>query len=607
MKKARWITTLAVVAAAGAALSTPAQAGTLDTSAEALTVARAIASDPAIVTGAEWVSQPPTPGATALGSGSLAGMPSGPGAAWGLLTTGDATLATQPNDSGSSGRSNGGGAVRGDTDRDVVVLRVDLAVPSTANCLLGLDFRFASEEYSEYVGSEYNDAFIAEVDQSNWTTSGSQINAPNNFAFDPQGNPISVNAAGATSMSAAEAAGTTYDGATPLLTAATPISPGAHSLYLSIFDQGDNVYDSAVLLDNLRIGSVANPATDCVPGAQPVGDFDRDADGLSDRWETSGAVGPTGNPTYDLPAMGARPDRKDLFLYVRATRDAPLSLAARQILTSAFARAPVTNPDGSTGITVHFVDGPPLSYDTADGWIIDSPFGPIADLRKVWDTWVAASPQGPSVFHFVASTTVKGQASVTGRASLPGQVVWLRNCGPRRPGQGSCQTDAVSQAANLMHEIGHNLWLRHGGGDDINRKPNYPSVMNYLFSYTGMSGIGLSYSSWGEETFYTLDENSLAEQDGVLVKNASFSPNARTAYVCAGQGNRGAIPIPFRTPVNWNCRANIEGGRLRADINNDGSFDQLKPFNDWANISLTNNFSNVGVPLVEYREGGPQF
>ncbi len=76
---------------------------------------------------------------------------------------------------------------------------------------------------------------------------------------------ISINAAGATSMSEGEAAGTTYDGATPLLSASTPITSGAHSLYLSIFDQGDRAYDSAIFLDKLRLGTAAGGS--CQTGA----------------------------------------------------------------------------------------------------------------------------------------------------------------------------------------------------------------------------------------------------------------------------------------------------------------------------------------------------
>jgi hypothetical protein len=116
-------------------------------------------------------------------------------------------------------------------------------------------------------------------------------------------------------MSEGEAAGTTYDGATALLTAATPVSPGAHTLYLSIFDQGDTAWDSAAFVDNLRIGFAANPQ-DCAQGAQPVNhppdavddplvtdegvakdvdvlanDTDEDGDGLSVTGWTNGANG----------------------------------------------------------------------------------------------------------------------------------------------------------------------------------------------------------------------------------------------------------------------------------------------------------------------------
>jgi pimeloyl-ACP methyl ester carboxylesterase len=241
----------------------------IDTTASALQLAQALSADASTVTGASFVAVPPSGTPNAVVSTPLAGFPTN-GSTYALLTTGDANLASQPNTSGSSGADDNGPNVRGNTDFDVTILKVDLSVPAGVNCMLGLDFRFLSEEYPEYVGTAYNDAFIAELDKSTWTTQGSTITAPDNFAFDPAGNPISINAAGVTSMTAAESAGTTYDGATPLLSAATPITPGVHSLYLSIFDQGDHIYDSAVMLDNLRFGTVANVATDCKPGAKPV-------------------------------------------------------------------------------------------------------------------------------------------------------------------------------------------------------------------------------------------------------------------------------------------------------------------------------------------------
>ena len=68
-------------------------------------------------------------------------------------------------------------------------------------------------------------------------------------------------------MTAAEAAGTVYDGATQPLVAQTPITAGSHSVYFSIFDAGDQVYDSAVFLDNLFLGTESGGQ--CQPGAKP--------------------------------------------------------------------------------------------------------------------------------------------------------------------------------------------------------------------------------------------------------------------------------------------------------------------------------------------------
>lgn len=77
-------------------------------------------------------------------------------------------------------------------------------------------------------------------------------------------------------------------------------------------------------------------------------------------------------------------------------------------------------------------------------------------------------------------------------------------------------------AGTFMHELGHNLSLRHGGGANLNWKPNYLSVMNYAFQLTGIPyastpGAGpdrfrLDYS---DETLPTLDPQHLNETVGV--------------------------------------------------------------------------------------------
>ena len=232
----------------------------------AANLAAAIASPSAAVTSASFVTVTGgTPNAVA--DAPLSSFPTN-GSTFAILTSGNASLADDPNVAINSGANNAGGNVRGDTDYDVTVLKIDLDVPAAANCLT-FDFQFYSEEYPEWVGTAYNDAFIAELDSSTWTTAGTSISAPNNFAFDPSGDVISINSTGVTEMTAANAVGTTYDGATPLLSASTQITPGAHSLYLSIFDQGDQVLDSAAFVDNLVIGFVPDPEVNCVPGATP--------------------------------------------------------------------------------------------------------------------------------------------------------------------------------------------------------------------------------------------------------------------------------------------------------------------------------------------------
>ena len=247
----------------------------------ALAVAQAIAADPGVVVGAAWVARSHDPlegdGPTGIVAAPVTGFPTA-GQTAAILTTGDATIIDSPNDSGGSGAANSGPNVRGDTDYDVAILRIDLNVPAGVNCLSSFDFRYLSEEYPEYVNTTFNDAFIAELDPDDpWTTDSSDIIAPDNFAFDPANSEISINAAGVTSMTAGFAVGTTYDGATPRLRAKTPITPGPHSLYLSIFDQGDDILDSAVVVDNLGFGNVANPSVDCASGAttlDPVFDDD---------------------------------------------------------------------------------------------------------------------------------------------------------------------------------------------------------------------------------------------------------------------------------------------------------------------------------------------
>ncbi|HYG71350.1 MAG TPA: choice-of-anchor L domain-containing protein, partial [Actinomycetota bacterium] len=305
----RFPTSLGALAlfAATVLVGVPAQAA-ITTSSTAQDIAIALNGTGASVTGT-FTAKPPSGAPSAVADTALASFPTH-GPSYAILSTGNAAHATSlPSVNAST--SNGGGNVRGNSDFDVTVLKVDLSAEAVgANTCLRIDFRFLSEEFPEYVGSAYNDAFIAELDSSNWTTSGSSISAPNNFAFDPDGDPITINSTGVTNMTAAEANGTVYDGATPALVAQTSIAPNApHSVYLSIFDDGDDVFDSAVFLDNLTLGT--ETGGQCPEGAKPnlALSLTTDLDGSTTPGVTNVALNqipPTeidqqGSPTQDAP------------------------------------------------------------------------------------------------------------------------------------------------------------------------------------------------------------------------------------------------------------------------------------------------------------------
>ncbi|MDH5721124.1 MAG: DUF4215 domain-containing protein [Spirochaetia bacterium] len=153
----------------------------------------------------------------------------------------------------------------------------------------------------------------------------------------------------------------------------------------------------------------------------------------------------------------------------------------------------------------------------------------------------------------------------------------------------------------LLHELGHNLGLRHGGDDSINDKPNYLSTMNYLYNgpitYIGSPDEGYiyirSYFDYGSPCYLSYDSSLsngyiLDYSDGLmppLDENNLFESNG-----ISGMGFW----------VDFNCNGIVDDG-IAYDLNpySDPTLNILTDHDDWANLDLNfaDGWSGLEGPL----------
>jgi hypothetical protein len=528
---------------------------------------------------------------------TVAGFPV-KGSSYLVLSTGQADRFTLPDNSGSMG-SNVSGAT-GAAGQDQAQLTIRLKPPANAQCF-AFDFRFFSEEYPEFVGKKFNDAFTAEIVQSDITFKNGSVVTPWNFAFDKQLNPITINSVAGMSKDNV----TTFDGSTPLLSAVTPVELNDKNevlITLTIQDVGDSIYDSAVAIDNARWLTTQN----CTAGIINVGD--RDEDGLPNEWEEKGLdVDGDGKIDLDLPAMGADPDRKDLFLEIDwmvapqscvwivcwGGKDFSPTPAAINAVVKAFADAPVSNPDGSTGITLHVDSGPNSAMKAGATWGSRGRGNAVKHVASLGNrvngryNWAAFQKlkdanfddERRDVFHYAIYADRYAGSGSSGISRGIKAADLIVSQGAFNGGSGFT---LVQERGTLMHEFGHNLGLRHGGADNLNRKPNYLSIMSYTFQFPGLRVNGadgrLDYSP---DLLDPLNEASLQEAVG-LGPNAAVG-NFGTVWTC---GNSPFLTDNAAGPVNWNCAGSSTQSNVSADINGDGFRSTLTGQNDWINLKF---------------------
>ena len=301
---------------------------------------------------------------------------------------------------------------------------------------------------------------------------------------------------------------------------------------------------------------------------------DTDGDKIPDGDEVLGTLA-----GLDLPAMGVSPLKKNILLEYDwfddsldcAAHSHRPTLAQITAVTTAFANSPVTNPDGTTGITmIHdygqggaFTNGNLIN--DADGVLV----GGVSNTEFLNHKTANFDNNRNGYFHYVVlAHRYNTTSSSSGQAELNGDdlIVSIQ-----------CYVNYTSVVANtIMHELGHNLNLRHGGGEDTNRKPNYNSVMNYKYQFPGVdtdcdsTGDGLLNYSVGDRI--ELNETSLNENNGVCNS------------VAIDWNDNGII----ENFITYNVNVNYDG---------DSEISILNDYNDWANIVFTGVGDSDGMAV----------
>ncbi|MDW7548868.1 lamin tail domain-containing protein [Pseudoalteromonas peptidolytica] len=264
---------------------------------------------------------------------------------------------------------------------------------------------------------------------------------------------------------------------------------------------GQSLVRTNLLIDSNTIDDW-QPASFFTPGGKNdvLCDEDADLDGIPDCAEQPGGSF-AGLPLYE---WGARAGIRDIFIEVdyMDSEDAGIipQKPALDKVKAAFAAQNIA-VHFDVGNLYHQADGlSPAHYDLGGGSRI--PF--------VQTTTFASTEAAPSVldhkakhfdlkrkpiFHYMLmanSQKEDGSQGSSGLAELFGNdlMISLGNWGLNVDSEIAANVTYSFQAGTIMHELGHNLGLYHGGNENVNFKPNHVSVMNYLYQLDGLPTVG---------------------------------------------------------------------------------------------------------------------
>lgn len=248
-------------------------------------------------------------------------------------------------------------------------------------------------------------------------------------------------------------------------------------------------------------------------------------------------------------------------------------------VVSAFGDSPVPNPDGVNGITLHFDVDDQIPHQNMSRHDVEFPeikakyFGTAEERADPNSDNILSAKN--ALFHYV----VYGH-SVHWACGYPNckniSIAFARFVASNDPHP---QGGRDLQAMMLMHELGHNFGLYHGGfweEKDVNYKPNYLSNMYSLY-YWSIPTLDFSRCE-----LPPLDERNLDESAGV---DTSCPPGRLTGYFHEGAFYKTQTGVP----VDWNRDGDVQDVGVVADINNDGKYTVLHGYDDWSNLKFGPN------------------
>jgi hypothetical protein len=389
----------------------------------------------------------------------------------------------------------------------------------------------------------------------------------------------------------------------------------AHGIHLHI-DLGGNLYqgDPYVITGGTGGGNAIDEQKDIINSCKTPCEFPDDP-----------AIGWKGGFTFTKNKHFQRA-RKDSYHYALFAHDLGLATNIFAIsdgtLTSIVADGSTATVTISSTQVLHSGDSVRVSGGVFPDFSLNGSYSPITVKSATSFTFPAPNVT-PGTFDslhnrglFVANgpaRSTSGWSDLGGADTIITLGLW-RSDVPADDQVGS----VLVQAGTLMHELGHTLGLRHGGGDDTNCKPNLQSVMSYLFQVRGLPGYdGLAHIDYSGQALPSLNEGSLNGSAGIgpatIYRTRWYAPlnfldnhlnstvGGRSAsQQCNGKPTNGVQMVRLEGPlvagaIDWNDDGNTTESGLSQDLNFDGTITPLAGFDDWGSIDLRQIGARRGV------------